>query len=284
MVHCGPVTRIRLPSVFALSFVLALGACKQEETLTPEQIAAKVKEATEHGDAEFAAQKEDLAEKSYQAALELDANYGPAHVGLAKVELERKAYDAAAKQAEKAISLTADDPKAHLVLGDVKMAQEDFAAAVTAYGKASELAPADTRYGLKHGQALNAAKNFAEAEGVLRKVGEEDEQIQFVWSDLGDALMGQDKYDEALRIYMKAQFTYESDRRAFAGAGTAYEKKGEITKAVDQWSRYIQRDCCSTWSTEVAKPKLEELRAKEQAALEAASEDDAAAEGEAPAE
>ena len=68
------------------------------------------------------------------------------------------------------------------------------------------------------------------------------------------------KLDAALKAYLKAQSKYASDKMAFAGAAFVYEAKGQDSKALDEWSRYIQRDCCSEYSQNVAKPKLEALR------------------------
>jgi Flp pilus assembly protein TadD len=150
--------------------------------------------------------------------------------------------------------------------------------AASAYAAAWALNLDDARLGLGQGKALLKAKKFAEAETVLRKVGEEDPEIQYVWSALGDAMREQGKNDEALGMYMKAQNKYDSDKSAYAGATMIYEAKGENSKAIDQLSRYIQRDCCSSYSKEWANPKLLELKAKEDAgqggaAMQAAAEE-----------
>ena len=65
---------------------------------------------------------------------------------------------------------------------------------------------------------------------------------------------------------MKAQTQWAGDQDAFLGASQVYEAQGEISKAIDQLSQYIQQDCCSTYSKDHAQPKLKELKELENAA------------------
>jgi Flp pilus assembly protein TadD len=236
-------------------------------------IASKIKEA----DAAITAEQEDKAKVPLEFVLKEEPDNAQANAAMARMFLAKDDAKSAEPYAAKAVAGAADDARAHKAMARVDEKTERPAEAAAAYGKAWELKPDDARLGLGQGKQLLAAKKWAEAEAVLRKVGEEDDQIQYVWSSLGDALREQGKMDEALGKYMKAQNTHGSDKAAFAGAAMVYEAKGEVSKALDQLSAYIQRDCCSTYSNEWAKPKLEELKAKENAAPEG---DAAAGEGE----
>jgi predicted negative regulator of RcsB-dependent stress response len=82
---------------------------------------------------------------------------------------------------------------------------------------------------------------------------------RFVHTELGDVLRQTDRLDEALKTYMKAQSTYQSDKMARAGAAMVYEEKGDVRHALDEWSAYIRMDCCSEYSNDVAKKKVMEL-------------------------
>ena len=81
---------------------------------------------------------------------------------------------------------------------------------------------------------------------------------------------------------MKAQSTYGSDKMARAGAAFVYEDKEDIKHALDEWSAYIQRDCCSDYSRTVAQKKIMELKAE--APPEEGEGGAAPAEGETPTE
>lgn len=256
-----------LPLVLA---ALTLSACAPDKEMTAEEIAKISADKVKEGLAKIASDQEDLAKADFEWVLEKDPENAGAHGGMAQIYLKKDDPAKALPHAEKAAAGAPDDPKAQATLGEVLAKSDKHAEAAAAYAKAWSIDPDDSRWGHAQGKALLKTKNFAEAETVLRKVGEEDEQIQYVWTDLGDALREQGKHDEALRMYMKAQNTYQSDKGAFAGAAQVYEAKGETSKAIDQLSRYIQRDCCSTYSDEWAKPKLAELKAKENAGGEEA--------------
>ncbi len=241
---------------------LTLSACKGETKLTPEEIAKLSEDKVKEGLAKIASDQEDLAKADFEWVLEQDPENAGAHAGMAKVYLGKEDAAAALPHAEKAAAAAPEDAKAQATLGEALAKSGKHQEAAAAYAKAWAADPDDARWGLAQGMALLEVKDFAKAEEVLRKVGEEDDQIQYVWTALGDALRQQDKLDEALRMYMKGQNTHASDKSAFAGAAMVYEAKGDLDKAINQLAGYIQRDCCSNYSNEWAKPKLDELRAK----------------------
>ena len=94
----------------------------------------------------------------------------------------------------------------------------------------------------------------------VQALGNLDPNIHFVWTEIGDCVREQNRMDEALKLYMKAQNTYASDRMARAGAALVYESKGDIKHALDEWSAYIRMDCCSEYSNTVAKQKIQQLK------------------------
>jgi Flp pilus assembly protein TadD len=253
--------------------------------MTPEEKAALIASKIKEAEASITADQEDKAKTPLAWVLKEDPENAAAHAAMARMYLAKADPKSAEPHAVKAATGNAGDAGAHQQMAEVYVLTERHAEAAASYATAWGLDPDDARLGLGQGKSLLRAKKFAEAEKVLRKVGEDDAEIQYVWSDLGDALREQGKNDEALGMYMKAQNTNASDKTAFAGATMVYEAMGENSKALDQLSRYIQRDCCSTYSKEWAKPKLAELKAKENAgaggaAMEAAAAKDAADEEE----
>ena len=252
----------------ALAALLLVPACAPDESMTAEEKAALIESKIKEADAAITAEQEDKAKAPLEFVLKEEPDNPQANGAMARLLLAKDDAKSAEPYAAKAVAGAPDDPESQRAMARVYEKTDRPAEAAAAYGKAWELKPDDARLGLGQGQQLLAAKKWAEAEAVLSKVGDDDDQIQYVWSSLGDALREQGKLDEALGKYMKAQNTHGSDKAAFAGAAMVYEAKGEISKALDQLSAYIQRDCCSSYSNEWAKPKLVELKAKENTAPE----------------
>lgn len=185
--------------------------------------------------------------------------------GLGKLRFAQSRFDEAEKFLKIAIKTTGDLPGLHYTLGEVYKNTDRQAAAAAAFGQAFALDKENGDYGLAQGEALIKAGQFAKAEPVLRAVAKLNPEVHTpenvgVYTVLGDALRGQDRLDDALHTYMKAQTTYDSDKMARAGAAFVYEAKGDIKHALDEWSAYIQRDCCSDYSRDVAQKKMMQLK------------------------
>ncbi len=242
-------------------------ACESKPEMTPEELQARIASKIEEADVRLRNNKAKDAEEIYNWVLQQEPQNARALRGLALVRYEEDDIKAAEDFATKAAAANGEDHEVQAVLGKIYDKTERYAEAATAWGKAFELEPDNSRYGLAQGNALRNAKNLDEAEKVLRKVADLDPEVQFVYTDLGDTLREKGELDEALKLYMKAQTIFASDRRAFAGAAQVYEQKGDTTNAINQWSTYIRMDCCSNYSNDTAKPKLEALRQKEQEEL-----------------
>ncbi|MEM9460979.1 MAG: tetratricopeptide repeat protein [Myxococcota bacterium] len=243
------------------TLMLATACAGGDKALTPEQAAAKLASDLESADTLVRNNKLAAAEKLYLQILEKDSpGNARALAGMGKVRFEQKKYGEAERYLHDAIAKSPEDPALQFTLGQVRQMAEKYPEAAEAYGKAWALASEDSDYGLSYGRMLKKSQKFAEAEKVLRDVGQLDPKAQFVWSELGDVLREQDKLDDSLRTYMKAQNTYASDKQAFAGAALVYEAQGDNRHALDQWSTYIRMDCCSEYSKTVAQKKVETLK------------------------
>lgn len=248
----------------ALAAILIVPACKTKEVDVnlPEQIAAKLKES----DSNLRNHKTDEAANGYKWVLDNDPGNVAALTGLGRVELEREDFAAAVDPLEKAVAANGEDADARAALGRAFTGTKDWAKAAEHLGKAWELDHDTEQFGLEYGIALRETGELEQAKGVLTEVGEINPKIKHVFRELGETQLAAKEYDTALRTFMKAQTQWAGDQDSYAGAATVYEAQGEVTKSIDQWSQYIQQDCCSTYSKEVAQPKLKELKEKENAA------------------
>ncbi|PRQ07938.1 tetratricopeptide repeat protein [Enhygromyxa salina] len=248
----------------ALAAILILPACKPKEVdpNLPEQIAAKLAES----DSNLRNNKTDEAAEGYQWVLDNEPANVAALTGLGRVELDRGNFAAAVDPLEKAVAQNGDDAEARAALGRAYSGAENWPKAAEHLGKAWELDHDTEQFGLEYGVALRESGELEQAKAVLTEVGEINPKIKHVFRELGETQLAAKEYDTALRTFMKAQTNWPGDQDSYAGAAMVYEAQGEITKSVDQWSQYIQQDCCSTYSKDVAQPKLAELKAKENAA------------------
>jgi tetratricopeptide (TPR) repeat protein len=271
----------RIGLVFFLGAPLA---CNNDKELSPEELAAKLEHDIAAADTRLRNNKLDDAEKLLVNVLELAPDHPDAVAAMGRVRYEQKNYEQAEALFKQALAKQDDDATTHGLLGKVYALNDRHTEAAAAFGRASELAPEDSQYGLAHGQQLLLAKQYAPAEAVLAKVAEIDPMAlddngTGVHTLLADAVRAQDRPDEALKLYMKAQSTYASDKMARAGAAFIYEAKDDIKHALDEWSGYIRMDCCSEYSNDVAKKKVMELGGEptddedeQAAAVEAASD------------
>jgi tetratricopeptide (TPR) repeat protein len=262
MSHLKPV----LTALFALGLAGLPAACgdKEEDTAAVE---AKRKKDLADAAARLRNNKLEDAERIYTRVLEKHPEDPEALAGMGRLRYQQHHTEQAEKFLSKAIALDASVAKHHAILGELYALSDRHEEAVSAYGKAWGLDSEKSEYGLPYGRELNRVEKYAEAEAVLREVMDLDPQALTadgigVHTALADSLRGQKKLEDALKMYMKAQSTYQSDKMAFAGAAFVYEEQEDITHALGEWSAYIQRDCCSDYSRTVAQKKIMELEPK----------------------
>ncbi|RMG97539.1 MAG: tetratricopeptide repeat protein [Deltaproteobacteria bacterium] len=234
-------------------------ACKSTPEPTPEERAAKRKRLLDEARARIRNEKEKDAEALLLSILEEEPEHPEAVALMARVRMKEGDYASAVALFERAIKAGNDAAETYFYLGEAHRLQGAHDKAAEAYRKAFERAPENADYGLALGIALEKTKQWAEAEKVLEKVADLDPGARFVWTELGNAVREQGRLDDALRLYLKAQNTYGDDKMAHAGAALVYEAKGDVKRALDEWSQYIRKDCCSDYSNNVAKKKIMEL-------------------------
>lgn len=244
----------------AVFLSLILGATACGDKIDPEAEAAKLKRDLEEASARLRNHRVEDAETIYLRILEKYPNHPDAEFGMAQVRFAEDDLPSTEVLLKRVVAAKPDDPKVHAKLGHLYFLTERHAESAEHYKRAFELEPDNGEYGLAYGVGLKKSKQYPEAEAVLRQVAELDPMVRFVHTELGDVVRAQNRLDEALKIYMKAQNTYASDKMARAGAAFVYEAKGENALALNEWSAYIRMDCCSPYSNDVAKKKIMELQ------------------------
>lgn len=240
--------------------VLAAGpACKDD--VDPEAQAAALAAKLEEADARLKNDKVQDAERLYLSILKEHPEHPGAEYGLAKVRYFEKSYGDAEALFAKVAQHQAENPDYHYYRGHNYELQGKLAEAAESYKTAFGLDDNRSEFGQSYGRMLKKQEQWAEAEQVFRRVAEIDPMAVFVNTDVADCLREQGKLDEALKTYMKALTANASDKMAHAGAALVYEAQGNPARAMDEWSTYIRMDCCSEYSANVAKKKVEELQA-----------------------
>ncbi len=252
---------VRFACALTLVLVAFAPACDNTPAVDPAEKAAQLKKDLVNATARVADEKWKEAEGMLTRVLEAEPNNADAQALMAQVRLfgDKNAAEALTL-IDKAIAAKGDVPEFHATRAAALEKSGKDAEAGAAWGKAFALKPDNGNFGLHQGQALNRAKKFAEAEAVFREVIKVDEAVQYVYSDLGDALREQGKLDEAMTTYAKAMIKYQGDKMAHAGLAQVYEAKGDTLNAVTEWSTYIRMDCCSDFSNTVAKKRIAALQ------------------------
>lgn len=261
---------MRVSALATMLVVLLAAGCNEPPKVDPAEAQAKLTADLKAAAAWTRNHKHKDAEKVYNQILANAADQPEALAGLARIRFSDAQHDEALVLIDKSIAAKGDDPTTHALRGEILARKEQHAEAAAAFGKAFSLAPEKSEYGLPHGVQLRLANQLEASEKVLREVADLDPMAQFVYTELGEVLRAQNRSDEALKTYMKALSTYASDKMAHAGAAQIYEAKGDIDHALNEWSTYVRMDCCSKYSTDVAKKKIVELQAASNARDKAA--------------
>lgn len=236
--------------------VSGVGCKKQADGPPAKSVAEQIKMA----DARLAADGFDGAKAMYNKILEASPNNSPALRGLGAVEVQQGNFEAALPFLKKAVAADAKNGEAHATLGFAQEQLKQYAAAATSYGQAHTLDQDHSEWTVAYGRNLRLSKKLAEAEKVLTQLAKDDPDVRYVYTEIGDTQREAGRLEDALRSYMKAQKQHASDKKAWAGAAQVYEAQGETTLALNEWSEYIRRDCCSPYSKNVAHKRLARLK------------------------
>jgi TolB-like protein/DNA-binding winged helix-turn-helix (wHTH) protein/Tfp pilus assembly protein PilF len=171
------------------------------------------------------------AQAAAQKALELDENFGEAHLPIA--DLKTAAWDWAAAETEykRAIELNPNSPAVYGAYSEYLTITGRHDQALEAAKHAQELDPLSLHAILRIGSILSNARRHDEAIAEFGKVLEIDRNFIFTYSVLGFAYTGKGMYREAIAAYEEAIRLGNKSPSAQIYLGTAYARAGERTKA-----------------------------------------------------
>lgn len=208
----------------------------------------------------------------FKQAIELDPGYGPAYIGLARVELNGVIQgwtadpNAALQRAEglgqKATSIDSTSAGAHALLGSIYIRYADYDRALDEMRRAVELNSSDpASYAglatalLWSGDVDGALKNFE----ISRKLGlTASANETFI---LGTAYVLSDRNDDAIRILENSVARNRSDPYTNAILAAAYAQAGRQTDAARQADTVRRLDArfdTAEFGTLLRKPELQQ--------------------------
>ena len=152
------------------------------------------------------------AAAEYRRAIALNNSLAPAHLNLGLVLMRHRSRQAAA-EFQRAAALTPDDGRPHMLAGKAFETANKLPEAITEYQAAAPLLPKDASPRLALGAALLRADRAAESEAAFREALTLGGSPQ-AWSGLAQALLRQDKNQEAIGAFTTYLKTNPEDREA----------------------------------------------------------------------
>ncbi len=213
------------------------------------------------------------AMNEFQQAVQRRANYGPAHLALAKLYLLQRQYANAISSADRVLQLTSTQPSAdailvkalsHVGLGELQKAEELLTRAISVYPRVLEFRFELGRVYLARNQTAKAEENFQKAleidpkdfrgmsglAEVYARGGRLDYAIQFLNGQLGNAtnpvllrnaignlLVRKGDLQGALANYQELAKTVPNSADLNLRIGEVYRRMGDLQSAVT----YLQR-------------------------------------------
>ncbi len=187
----------------------------------------------------------------YEQALRIDAEYAPAHAGLASAYAllggvlgftsPTQDFPRARAAAEKALQLDSTLAEAHAALATVHLKFDwRLDDAEREFRKVFELNPSLAEAHQEYGTYLEAVRRFDEAVAARRRARELDPLSALRAADVGYPLYYAGKHDEAIAYYRTA---LELDQRFFwshVWIGQAYIEKGMYGDAIEEIQRAVR--------------------------------------------
>ena len=173
---------------------------------------------------------EDEAAQSFVKALETDAQYVPALIGLARALADRNPPEAEAR-ARAALEIDASAVSAHLVLAELALDNRKLDTARGEIDRALSINPRSAR-GLALQAAVAAVEGRREVfDAAIAKAGETDPTDASPYRIAGEHLAGHYRFDEAVALSRLAVTTDPSDPAARASLGMQLMRTGDETAA-----------------------------------------------------
>jgi tetratricopeptide (TPR) repeat protein len=191
----------------------------------------------------------DAAIEKYKQAVDLDPGYAVAHakLGIAYGHLygirrDPAAIELARGNCERALSLDPNLVDGHLALGGVLNLTGDEQGALNEFAKALQRDPSNPRALVWQGQTYERLNRWADAEESFNRVLQERPNYWLAYNELGNALNGQGRYQEAIQKFRAATLAAPGNAQAFANLGGVYLQIGDFDQASTALKKSISLD------------------------------------------
>jgi tetratricopeptide (TPR) repeat protein len=193
------------------------------------------------------------AQSQFQHALQLDPNSAEAYTGLAQIAVSQNEVPSAKQFAEKAISLNPKQSEGYSLLAIIDRRLQDSAAAEKALTKLKSLpektALIDPVYSALVSEGESAfwyrtrGRTYMDSGLYVMAIREFKTALQIhddaqANDDLGAALQGLGKYDEAI-LYHKKAIALNPGYLSYYNLGIAYGKLGRINDAIEAFKNSV---------------------------------------------
>lgn len=153
----------------------------------------------------------DAARKSLDSALALDGENVAIHLLSSRLHIEQGKLEQAEKQLEQVRTLDPKNPEADYLSGTVYQRWQRPEAALEYYRRAAEKAPAELAYLLAHAEMLVTMERLPEALDLLRERIDYFENSAPIRDAVGQLLVRQGKYAEAVGMLRQASLLDSND-------------------------------------------------------------------------
>jgi tetratricopeptide (TPR) repeat protein len=202
----------------------------------------------------FEANRMKESQMQFQHALQLDPNAAEAYTGLAQIALSQNEIQGAKQLAEKAVNLNPKQSEAYSLLALIYRRLQDSAAAEKALAQLKSLpektALIDPVYAALVSEGESAfwyrtrGRTYMDSGLYVMAIREFKTALQIhddaqANDDLGAALQGLGKYDEAI-LYHKKAIALNPGYLSYYNLGIAYGKLGRMNDAIDAFNNCIR--------------------------------------------
>jgi tetratricopeptide (TPR) repeat protein len=191
----------------------------------------------------------DAAIEKYKEAVELDPHYAMAHAKLALayshfygIRRDPAALDLARANCERALALDPGLVDGHLALARVLEQTGNEQGALDEFAKALVLDPSNPRTLVWQADLYSRLNRWTDAERAFHRVLQERPNSWVTYNELGFALHGQAKYQEAIQAFRAASLAAPGSSMALSNLGEEYLQIGEFSEATESLKKCLALD------------------------------------------
>ncbi len=184
----------------------------------------------------------DEAIEHYQAALKISPNFVDSHIHCGIAYRMTKDYEAAITCLHRALDLDKANARAFYVLGSVYTELEDYNRALHCLECATGLVPRHAEYRVSFANVLEKASLDFEAGLEYHKACEIDPNYFYSFTSYGAYLLKNNRHDEALECFKRAQLLAPENLNVLDYIGTTYLEMGDTNAALTQFNAALRSE------------------------------------------